>query len=146
MIASIIECAVCYEDIRRNSMLLIATLLGSNQNQRQLTCWLPNLLLLSNLLSVCRSHSCSLIVSRFHLTVVDLVTAVMSAAIHGFFLLFLSNDATPHYIKSSLGFCDEFAVLMLFKTHVLLLDLFLSWFAVFIEWLWMNSSMEPFGS
>lgn len=38
MIASIIECAVCYEDIRRNSMLLIATLLGSNQNQRQLTC------------------------------------------------------------------------------------------------------------
>ena len=141
MITSIIKSAVGDKDIGWSSLLLTSTLLRTDHYQGKLSCWLPNLILLSYFLSIGGQIAISLVILGFRLLdIVNLVSIVMGTTIDiavSLFLL-LSNGSIRHDIKASLSLRDELSILMLFKTQILLFDLFLSRLMTFIHRFRMN--------
>ena len=147
MICPIVKSAIGNKDIRRSSLLLSPTLLvllRTNHYEGQLSSWLPNLVLLSNLLSICWPITSPLVVTRLWLfSIVDFVTVIMSATIHCLMLFFsLCNSTFSQNIEASLCFSDQLPILMLLEAHVLLLYLLLSWLVAFVHRLRVHSSIE----
>ena len=127
VVAAVVEGAVGDEDVCGASLLVAPALLRAQHYQRQLTSRLPDLLLLSDLFSVGGTVSSALVVPAFGLLdIIDLVAVVVGGAVDVVVLFLpLHYGSTPQYVEACLGFGHEVAVLVLFETDVLLLELFL---------------------
>lgn len=144
MVALVVEGAVGDEDVCGRSLLLRLALLRANHDQGQLSCRLPDLLLLDDLFGVCGAVFGALVVAGLRLLyVVDLVAVVVRAAVHVLVLvLALCDGPTREDVEASLGLGYQVAVLVLLETHILLFYLFLGGLVALVDRLGVHSTIE----
>jgi len=135
VVAAVVEGAVGDEDVCGGSLLVAPALLRAQHYQRQLARRLPDLLLLSDLLSVRGTVSGALVVPAFGLLhIIDLVAVVVGGTV-GVAVLFLPLDygSAAHDVEACLGFGHQVAVLVFLQTDILLLELLLGGFMAFVD-------------
>lgn len=135
MITAIVESTIGYYYVCRTVIFICffsLCLLRTNHYERQLSCWLPYLIFLSYLLSVCWQISGSLIAAALGcfsmlifwiLSMIYFVARILCSSL--FFFSFM-HSSTSHNIKSCLCFGNYLSILMFFETNIFLFELLLS--------------------
>ena len=133
MIALVVKGAVRDDDVgwmmTVTLRFLPRLLLRPDHDEWKLACWLPYFVLFGDLLGVQGYIFVPLMVPRLRTVfgIVNLVLCVVSARIRGRYLLFsfVNHTSPSQNVEPSLSFSDQLSILMLLKTNVLLLDMFL---------------------
>ncbi len=137
MVALIIEGAVGDDDVGWVALgFFTLLLLRTDHDQRQLTGGLPDLVFFHDLLSVCGHLLCPGVVPGFRtFDIVDLVARVLSIGVDGrtlFLFLFLDDASAGHDVEASLGFSDDFPILVFFEADIFFLEVFLGRFVALV--------------